>query len=201
MKIDARNITCPKPVIMTLQALKDLPAGESLEVLVNDETAVGNLTRLATEKHCTLTMDERGDDTAMILVPEGAVEVGSAEEEAAEICDLPATGSQVFAFGSASMGSGDPELGKILVKGLIYALSQQDQVPSTCLFYNDGAQLTCEGSESVDDIRELEARGCTILTCGTCLDYHKMRESLAVGGVTNLYEIAQIMSSHTVVTV
>lgn len=45
MQIDARGITCPKPVIMTLQALKELPAGEALEVLVDDETALGNLTR------------------------------------------------------------------------------------------------------------------------------------------------------------
>ncbi len=202
MEIDARDITCPKPVIMTLQALKDLPSGETLTVLVNDETAVGNLTRLASEKGLELTIDERGDHTAMIIKSDGAVEVGSAADEAAAICDVAPCGPTVFAFGSKSMGAGDPELGHILVKGLIYALSQQEQVPSCCLFYNDGASLTCEGSESLDDIRALEEAGCKILTCGTCLDFHHLREKLAVGGVTNLYEIAQILSAQPgVVTV
>ncbi|WP_251159283.1 sulfurtransferase-like selenium metabolism protein YedF [Caniella muris] len=202
MQIDARGITCPKPVIMTLQALKELLAGEALEVLVDDETARGNLTRLASEKGCALTVTEAGDHTVMTLVPEGAVEVASAEEEAAAICDLSATVPSVFAFGSSSMGQGDPELGHILVKGLIYALSQQDQVPSCCLFFNDGARLTCEGSDTVEDVRTLEERGCRILTCGTCLDFHHLRDSLAVGGVTNLYEIAQILSAQPgVVTV
>ena len=54
MKIDARNLTCPKPVVMTLEALPKLAAGESLEVVVNDEVAVGNLTRLAAQKDCEL---------------------------------------------------------------------------------------------------------------------------------------------------
>ncbi len=202
MQIDARGITCPKPVIMTLQALKELPAGEALEVLVDDETARGNLTRLAAEKGCALTVTEADGHTVMTLVPEGVVEVTSPEEEADAICDVAAPGPAVFAFGSASMGQGDPELGHILVKGLIYALSQQDSVPSCCLFFNDGARLTCEGSDTVEDIRTLEERGCRILTCGTCLDFHHLRENLAVGGVTNLYEIAQILSAQAgVVTV
>ena len=45
----------------------------------------------------------------------------------------------------------------------------------------------------LDDIRELERRGCEILTCGTCLDFHGLRDELAVGGVTNLYAISEIL--------
>lgn len=202
MQIDARGITCPKPVIMTLQALKDLPAGETLEVLVDDETAQGNLTRLAAEKDCSLQVKALDDYTLMTLVPQGTVEVRSPEEEADKLCDLSSSSPAIFAFGSASMGQGDPELGHILVKGLIYALSQQDKVPACCLFFNDGARLTCEGSDTVEDIRVLESRGCKILTCGTCLDFHHLREALAVGAVTNLYEIAKILSDQSgVVTV
>lgn len=202
MQIDARGITCPKPVIMTLQALKDLPADEVLEVLVDDETAQGNLTRLAAEKGCSLQVRAKGGYTLMTLVPQGVVEVGSPDQEAEELCDIPASGPAIFAFGSASMGQGNPELGHILVKGLIYALSQQEKVPACCLFFNDGARLTCQGSDTVEDIRALERRGCAILTCGTCLDFHHLRDALAVGSVTNLYEIAQILSGQSgVVTV
>ena len=107
----------------------------------------------------------------------------------------------VIAVDSDAMGRGDAELGHILMKGLIYALAHQESVPKTMLFYNGGASLTCEGSESLEDIKELEARGTEILTCGTCLDFYGLREKLAVGGVTNLYAIAQILSSNPGVSV
>ena len=95
--------------------------------------------------------------------------------------------------GHDALGHGDPELGHILIKGLIYAMSQADVPPHRMVFFNDGARLTCEGSESLDDIRELDRRGCEVLTCGTCLDFHKLKDKLAVGGVTNLYAISEAM--------
>ena len=52
----------------------------------------------------------------------------------------------------------------VLIKGFIYALSQQDNPPETMLFYNGGAKLTCEGSESLEDLKELKRRGVKILT-------------------------------------
>ena len=65
MKIDARNLTCPKPVILTLEALPKLSSGEKLDVVINDNVAFGNLTRLADEKNCDLTSVKNGSDTTM----------------------------------------------------------------------------------------------------------------------------------------
>ena len=89
------------------------------------------------------------------------------------------------------MGTGNDELGAVLIKGFLYALTQQDELPKTILFYNGGAQLTCEGSASLEDLKSLEALGVEILTCGTCLNYYKLSDKLQVGGVTNMYEIAE----------
>lgn len=201
MKIDARNLTCPKPVVMTLEALPKLAAGESLEVVVNDEVAVGNLTRLAAQKDCELATAVSGEETTLTLTPRYAVTADrSALDEAADICQIPDTSSSVVMFGSATMGVGNDELGHVLVKGLIYALAHQDKVPRKMIFFNGGASLTCEGSESIDDLKELESRGTVVLTCGTCLDYLGIRDKLAVGGVTNLYEIAQTVASNPGVT-
>ena len=63
------------------------------------------------------------------------------------------------------------------------------------LFFNSGAYLTCDGSESLYDIRDLEKRGTKILTCGTCLDFYGIRNRLGVGDVTNLYAIAEIITN------
>lgn len=51
------------------------------------------------------------------------------------------------------MGEGDEKLGKILMKGFVYALTQLDTLPQTVLLYNSGAYLSCEGSDSLEDLR------------------------------------------------
>ena len=89
------------------------------------------------------------------------------------------------------MGEGDEKLGKTLLKGFIYALTQQESLPSTMLFYNSGAFLTTEGSESITDLKTLENLGVEILTCGTCLNNYGIQNRLLVGSVTNMYVITE----------
>ena len=93
------------------------------------------------------------------------------------------------------MGDGEEALGKTLLKGFLYAVSQLPSLPQTILFYNTGARITCSGSDSLEDLKFMEAQGVEILTCGTCLDYYKLKEMLAVGGVTNMYVIAEKLSA------
>ena len=55
MLVDARGCSCPQPVIMTKKAL----AKESkLEVLVDNNTAMNNVTRLAKSQGCTVTVKD-----------------------------------------------------------------------------------------------------------------------------------------------
>lgn len=206
MEIDARNLKCPKPVVLTLEALPKLKDGESLDILVNDNVALSNLMRLAASKKLDFYANQQGADTVIKLVPRADSEIGSdtAAEEAQAFCDVPAAAPAaptVIAVDTDTMGRGNEELGHILMKGFIYALAHQEKVPDTMLFYNGGAHLTCEGSESLDDIKELAARGTKILTCGTCLDFYGIKDKLAVGEVTNLYAIAEIVSGCEGVTV
>ena len=89
----------------------------------------------------------------------------------------------------------DPKLGTALMKAFVFALTKQDQLPETILCYNTGAYLTCEGSELLEDLKLLESEGVTIFTCGTCLDFYGIRDKLAVGSVTNMYEIVERMET------
>ena len=99
----------------------------------------------------------------------------------------------MVAVDSETMGRGSDELGKLLMKSFLFAVSQLPRLPRTVLFYNGGAKLTVEGSESLEDLRNMEAQGVEILTCGTCLNFYGLSEKLAVGGVTNMYVIAEKM--------
>lgn len=42
-------------------------------------------------------------------------------------------------------------------------------------------------------LRSLESEGVNIMTCGTCLDFYGIKDKLAVGTVTNMYEIVETM--------
>ena len=91
------------------------------------------------------------------------------------------------------MGRGSDDLGRTLMKGFIYAVSQLETLPKTILFYNGGAKLTVEGSPVLDDLKGLAEQGVEILTCGTCLDHYGIKDQLAVGEVTNMYVIVEKM--------
>lgn len=100
----------------------------------------------------------------------------------------------VVVLSSSRMGQGDKTLGALLMKGFVYALAQQDVLPETVILYNGGAKLSCKDSDSLEDLKSLEAQGTEILTCGTCLNHYGLADQLAVGGVTNMYEIAEKMT-------
>jgi len=100
----------------------------------------------------------------------------------------------VAVLSSDQMGTGSEELGRILMKGFVYALTQLEELPETILLYNGGARLSTQGSSSLEDLKTLEAQGVEILTCGTCLNFYELTEKLSVGTVTNMYEITEKMA-------
>ena len=102
----------------------------------------------------------------------------------------PTEPGTVLVIFSDTMGNGDDTLGRMLLKGFLYAMVEQRLLPETILFYNSGVFLTTEGSGALDDLRELERRGVKILSCGTCLNHFGLFDRLQVGAVTNMYEIA-----------
>jgi len=49
--------------------------------------------------------------------------------------------------------------------------------------------------QNVTDLKSLEAQGVEIVSCGTCLDFYGVKEKLAVGSVTNMYDIVERMET------
>ena len=115
----------------------------------------------------------------------------AAEEER----EQPYRGDLLVAVETETMGRGSDELGRTLMKGFLFAVGQLPQLPKTILFYNGGAHLTVEGSPVLEDLKKLEAQGVEILTCGTCLNFYGLTDRLAVGGVTNMYDIVERLAS------
>jgi len=56
--VDARGLSCPVPVIKTKEAIEALPSGEII-VLVDEEVAKENVSRLARSFGCDLEVTEK----------------------------------------------------------------------------------------------------------------------------------------------
>ena len=179
--VDAMGDACPIPVIKTKKALAELNGSGELEVFVDNEIAVQNVSKMAANAGGDGTTGERDTEE-------------KAEEKQAEKTAGKEKKHTIVVVSSDRMGSGNDELGKVLIKGFIFAVTQLDELPEQMLFYNGGAVLTCEGADTLEDLKNLEAQGVEILTCGTCLDYYGLKEKLQVGSVTNMYAIVEAMN-------
>jgi selenium metabolism protein YedF len=178
---------CPIPVIEAKKALRKAVAGEPVKVLVDNDISRQNLEKMA--KGMGLPCSHEKQEGGNILVTITASDAAPAA--AAAITAV--SGGPVIAIGRNTMGNGSEELGAILIKAFIYSLTELDTPPETMLFFNSGVKLTTEGSNVIADLKTLEAKGTIISSCGTCLDFYRLKEKLAVGNVTNMYAIASAM--------
>ena len=196
IQVNAIGDTCPIPVVKTLNAIKELKSADVMETLVDNEIAVQNLTRMADQKGYAVKSEKLGEKEFKVTITVGEAALNQSVDTENVVCELPRSGKKntVVVISSKAMGHGGDELGAALMKGFIYALSQQEQLPSTILFYNGGASITCQDSVSLEDLKSMEAQGVEILTCGTCLNFYGLTEKLAVGEVTNMYTIVEKMT-------
>ena len=197
-QVNAMGDPCPIPVIKTKHAIQELSGPGTVETLVDNEIAVQNLTRLANNNGYPVKSEKLGDKQFRVVMEVTGAPAAQAGGDDSETCLVPAGAGRndtVVVISSPCMGAGSDELGATLMKSFLFALTQQDTLPKSILFYNGGARLTTEGSASLEDLKSLEAQGVEILTCGTCLNFFGLADKLQVGGVTNMYDIVEKMSS------
>ena len=195
IKVDAMDDQCPIPVIKTKKALKEITETTLVEVHVDNEIAVQNLSKMAKQKNLEYKCEKLEEQHYIIKInaeAEGvSIQQKAPAENDKEICYPDRKSNTVVVLSSNQMGNGSEELGQILMKGFIFALTELDELPSTVLLYNSGVKLSTEGSNSIEDLKTLQAQGVEILSCGTCLNYYDLTEKLQVGDVTNMYFILE----------
>ena len=200
IKVDAMGDQCPIPVIKTKKALKEITETTLVEVHVDNEIAVQNLSKMAKQKNLEYKCEKLEEQHYIIKIKAEAEAEGVSIQQKApaendkEICYPDRKSNTVVVLSSNQMGNGSEELGQILMKGFIFALTELDELPSTVLLYNSGVKLSTEGSNSIEDLKTLQAQGVEILSCGTCLNYYELTEKLQVGEVTNMYFILEKMA-------
>lgn len=183
--IDARGLSCPQPVLLTRKGLQE---NEQITTIVDSETAQQNVARMAEKAGCRVQMEKRDDGIYLNIVrgiplPD-ATTVGSC---------TPAAGPLVLTVSSEFMGRGDEMLGNILMRAFFHTLGEVQPSPDTIIFLNSGVKLTVAGSPILEDLQALADRGIQMLVCGTCLGHYELKDKVAVGEVSNMYSIAEVL--------
>lgn len=196
--VNALGQQCPVPVVMATRALREMREPGVLEVHVDNEAAVQNLTRMAGGHQFTAESRKTGEKEYVVSIQVTRVEDGAKSAEPVQTDTAPAAvptsnGDYVVAITDEIMGGGDAALGATLMKGFVFALTQLETLPSAIILYNGGAKLTAAESPVLEDLKSLEASGVDIWTCGTCVNFYGL-PAPAVGQVTNMYSIAELLT-------
>ncbi|MDX9770517.1 MAG: sulfurtransferase-like selenium metabolism protein YedF [Tenuifilaceae bacterium] len=192
--VDAKGELCPKPLIMTKKALGEMGDNETLEVLIDNETSMKNVTRFLTDNGFTPSVRSEGDVFHVLVNKTGELPESAPVEEYCEI-DLPQKSNYVVAFQRDKLGDGAEELGKILIKAFINTLPEATNQPKSLVFLNAGIFLALNNSPVIESLVKLENSGVKIFVCGTCLDYYGEKPNVGVGIVSNMYDILEQLSS------
>jgi len=191
--VDARGQACPQPVIMARQALAE---HSRIVVYVDNDAARENVRRMGAKLGCEVTIDRRpGGVFHVHLSRSGGKPL--ADGGTVAVCQPVNAHDYIVALSGETMGKGNDELGAVLVRAFIHTLLQMENLPTRMLFYNTGVKLAVQGSPVLDDLTQLSEAGVEILVCGTCLNFFGLTDKLAVGGVTNMYEIVTGMAAAT----
>ncbi|GBF33768.1 hypothetical protein DCCM_2878 [Desulfocucumis palustris] len=192
-ELDCRGLACPQPVITTKKAL-DTMVSDTLITIVDNETARENVSLFARNAGCGVSVEQKGADF-YITITKGE-ETPGVKETVPEVKPAAAgeNAGTVYFISSNVLGQGSPDLGMTLMKSLMNTLSETDPLPGTLIFLNSGVYLTCEGSVVLEKLLMMGSRGVKILSCGTCLEYYKLKEKLQVGIISNMYDINNILT-------
>ncbi len=192
-KIDCRGLACPQPVLETKKVLED-PKTEEVLVLLDNPGSKENVRRFAESQGHRVSISEDKGVFELRIKKGGGREKSEPVGEKAESIPCLASSNLVVFIDSDSLGRGSEELGRILMRTFLQTLEQSDVQPQKVILINSGVKLACEGSEVLEDLQELAAKGAEILSCGTCLDYFGIKKKLMAGKVSNMYEIINSLS-------
>ena len=193
--IDALSKPCPIPVIEAKKALENQET-DSVLVKVDNIVAVQNLEKMANGYGYGYTYTEKAKDSFEVVISKNGKAFPQQEtEENTQPQKSKPTGALTVVVGSDRMGSGAEELGKILIKGFIYSLTELPIPPKHVIFLNSGAFLSSTGANTIDDLKKLEEKGTEIITCGTCINYYELQDKLAIGSIVNMYEIVERLTA------
>jgi selenium metabolism protein YedF len=185
--IDAKGLNCPKPVLETKKYIDANPDITEIEVVVDNNPAVENISRFLANQGFEANVESDGNEHRIRAHRQGGGRVSSPQDKPLPDKDSDELKTLVM-ITNDKMGLGDDILGKKLMQNFISTLDEYSGLWKL-VFVNAGVKLAVKGSGTADDLKQLEYSGVKILVCGTCLDHYNLLNEKEVGETTNMLDI------------
>ncbi|NWF97782.1 MAG: sulfurtransferase-like selenium metabolism protein YedF [Nitrospirae bacterium] len=201
IEIDARGLPCPQPVIKTKEALEKAN-GEELTIILSTSESRDNVLRFLKNSGIEIDKIEEKNGVFYIFTKKTHKLSNNVKQEDYVCSTTQITFGTTIFINKDRIGHGNDELGKNLIKAFISTIKDLSVQPRTLCFMNSGVKLTINGAETVPHLKNLEEKGIEILVCGTCLSFYNIKDKLAVGKISNMYDISEAMlKSSKVITI
>ncbi|EAL2829551.1 sulfurtransferase-like selenium metabolism protein YedF [Campylobacter lari] len=179
MKIDCRDLACPRPVIETKKALEELKENENLEILLNSQASKENVMRFLKSLNLNFSVKDVNDESIISIIKDSNI----AQTQVKNLQEY-----NVLFLKSDKVGEG--ELGKNLMLGFLKTLKDLPNKPVKILCVNDSVLMNADCSHmAFEAMKELENLGVEIYSCGACLEFFGKTKELKIGKIGNAYEI------------
>lgn len=194
--VDTRGQLCPAPIIAAKRMLRLVQEGETFQVLTDNKTSYSNLIRFLKDNKAEIFSEEAGNEWKITVKKNNSSMPDVIPEDycAPEVAHFE-KGDFIVVISSDRMGDGDDDLGHLLMGNFIKALKDIDKLPQKIIFYNKGVTLAKIDSAYADILKGLEKMGVEIILCSTCVDHYRLQKKIAAGTLSNMFTIAEIMSS------
>lgn len=178
MEIDARGLECPKPIILAEEALSKIEEG-IVTIVVDNEGSMENLKKYATRFGYYYEVEKEENYWKVKIVKGYTCQIASTVEKQ--------TKKDLLVIISSDVIGKDEKLGRILMKAYFETMIATRQLPQMIFLMNTAVKLSTIDEEFIPLLKKIEEMGTEVFTCGTCLKYYNIEDSLKVGfrGTTN----------------
>lgn len=186
--INVKGLQCPKPLIETKKALKELGSNEPLRIMLDNPNSKNNVLKYLSDNELVAEVRQEGDVFEILV---NKTDNFKEEIDAASYCSTDSNKDKgyVFVFAKDRIGEGDEELGKKLAGSFLETMWEMEEKPGQIIFLNSGILLCLKDSPYLDALKSLEKLGVKILLCGTCVEHYNKADEMAVGEISNAYNI------------
>lgn len=192
--LNCANLPCPQPVIKLKKTIEE-KSPVLVDVIVDNEPALENVTRFLSSKGYTYTYTQDGSlwkicgESTSASSCEALNDQQSMYPASSPVSGAAAQTKTLVLLLSPFVGVGSDELGKKLLKNFVSTLPELGTSLWRIIMLNGAVSLATEESIIVDELRSLEAAGVSILVCGTCLEHFKLMNKKVVGQTTNMLDV------------
>ncbi len=192
-EIDARNLECPAPVLLTRDVLEKEKSPE-VNVIVSNDASRQNVGRFLQSMGYIVSDKPVGGDFHVTGTGGSSQESDTPGDRPAAACtDEGAVRRILVMITTDRMGYGDDSLGLKLMGNFIRTLKEFGPDLWRLVLVNSGVKLTIASSDLVDVLQNLENEGVKIMVCGTCLEHYGLSDDKQAGETTNMLDIVTAM--------